>query len=139
MRAKGFSVIEAVVASAILIVGLGSLAQLFVTSTRATGAAGARSQAAILAADKMEQLRTLAWTVDPAGLPASDPALSASPSDALDRDVVGFSDQPGGWTRRWSVQPLAASPADTIVVQVRVVAPGGAEARMTTVRTRRAN
>jgi hypothetical protein len=139
VRAHGFSVIEAVIASAILITGLASLAQLFVASTRATGAAGMRSMAAILAVDKMEQLRVLAWTVDHAGLSVSDSGLSASPPDALDRDVAGFSDRPNGWTRRWSVQPLPANPGDTIVVQVRVITPGGEEARMTTVRTRRAN
>ena len=139
MRDNGFSLLEAIVASAILIAGILSLAQLVAASSRATAASGVRSLAAVLVVDKMEQLRALRWTVDDAGAPVSDPQLATSPADALERDVPGYVDAPAGWTRRWSVQPLPSDPLDTIVLQIRVVGTGGAEARMATVRTRRAN
>jgi len=139
VRDNGFSLVETLVASAILITGIVSLAQLVVVSSRARAAAGARSLAALLVVDKIERLRALPWTVDDAGAPVSAPELGVSPADALERDVPGYVDAPGGWPRRWSVQPLPSDPADTLVVQVRVVTPGGADVRMATVRTRRAD
>lgn len=139
MREDGFSLLEAVVASAILITGVFSLAQLVVSTSRAAAASDARSLAAMLVIDKMEQLRGLRWTVDAGGLPANDPGLAPSPGDALERDAPGYADAPGGCTRRWLVQPLPSDSTDTLVLQVRVITPGGAEARMTTVRTRQAN
>ena len=128
MRDNGFSLVETVVATAMLITGIASLAQLVVVSSRARAAAGAQSLAALLVVDKIEQLRVVPWT-----------NLAISSADALERDEPGYADRPGGWTRRWSVQPLPSDPLDTLVVQVRVVAPAGADVRMTTVRTRHAD
>lgn len=136
---RGFSIIEAIVASAILVAAAGAFAQLWVLSSRALAVAGARSDATLLAIDKLEELRSLAWTVDAAGLPVGNPGLAASPADALDRDEDGFSDRPGSCRRRWWIRPLAADPANALVLQVRVIAPNGAEVRFTTVRTRRAD
>ncbi|HEY3381658.1 MAG TPA: type II secretion system protein [Vicinamibacterales bacterium] len=64
--------------------------------------------------------------------------LTASPPDALSRDTPGFVDYldaDGGWigngasppfgtgfVRRWSIEPLAESPADTLVLRVLVIA-----------------
>jgi len=138
MRSDGFSLVETAIAAALVTTGLVALAQLAVASTRAGHAAGARTLAVLLAIDKMEQLRALAWTVDGAGQPVSDAALGPSPSDALDRDVDGFVDRSAEFTRRWSVRPLPSYDG-TIVVQVRVVTAGGDEARLATLRTRRAN
>ncbi|HZT75596.1 MAG TPA: prepilin-type N-terminal cleavage/methylation domain-containing protein [Vicinamibacterales bacterium] len=138
MRADGFTLLEAVIATAILATGLASLAQIAALSTRATNAAAARSVATLLAIDKLEQLRALQWTVDRAGMPASDAGLATSPGDALDRDADGFVDHPPGATRRWSIQPLPPYAADALVLQVRVIA-GGQDVRLVTVRARRAN
>lgn len=141
MRANGFSLLEAVVASAILITGVASLAQLVVAASRARAGAGAHSHAAVFVVDKMEELRALRFTVDADGAPVSDPRLAPSPADALERDTPGYADAPDGFARRWSVQPLRSDPLDTLVLQVRVTAsggvPGGTDVRMTTVRTRR--
>ena len=87
--------------------------------------------------------------------------LRPSPSDALDRNTAGYCDfldaqgRPlggGGVTppvaasfvRRWSVIPLAASPANALLLQVRLLSPeaarqGSSEASaitLTTVRSR---
>jgi hypothetical protein len=85
--------------------------------------------------------------------------LSPSPVGALDQDIVGYVDfldgngavlaDPRGvpaFTRRWSIAPVASNPANTLLLQVRVVRgnssgsrrlPG--EARVATVRTRKAS
>jgi len=136
---RGFSIIEAIIASAILVAAAGSFAQLWILSSRALAVAGARTDATLLAVDKLEELRSLTWTVDAVGLPVSAPGLAASPADALDRDEDGFADHPGAYTRRWWIRPLAADSANTLVLQVRVIAANGADARLTTVRTRRAD
>jgi hypothetical protein len=139
VRAHGCSLVEVVVAMAMLAAGLTALAPLMVQSARTTTASGNRTIAALLAADKVEQLRALAWTVDAAGLPVSDPALSGSPLDALDRDISGFVDHVGSWTRRWTIQPFPSWPADVVVLQVRVLGTLGDDVRLVAIRARRAN
>jgi Tfp pilus assembly protein PilV len=124
--ARGFSIIEAIVAAGLVAAALGSLTQLAVTSRRATTTASARSTAALLAVDKMEELRS----------GASPPA---SPIDALDRDANGFTDRLGSFTRRWSVQALPANAAGAVVLQVRVLAAPSIDVRLVTVRTPRAD
>ncbi len=139
MDQRGFSIVEVIVASGLLIAAIASVAQLVVMSARATAVAGARSMAAAIAIDKMEQLRGLAWTVDAAGNPVNDPALAESPVDALDRDVAGFSDRVGAFARRWWIRPLPIAPADGLLLQVRVIAWDGHDVRLATVRARRGN
>ena len=56
----------------ILTVALMSLAQLFALSTRANFSARSNTYAAMLAQQKMEQLRGLTWGYDILGLPVSD-------------------------------------------------------------------
>jgi type II secretory pathway pseudopilin PulG len=106
-RERGFSLIETLVAIALLIAVAVSLAPLFSSGQRSNHRARALTMASMLAAEKMEQLRSLAWSFDPLGLPLTDtsadlrvsperPAggtgLRASPADALDRDVDGYCD-----------------------------------------------
>ena len=138
MPPRGFTTAEAVVALSLLVAILASLGQAVFSATRATTRAAARSTAVILALDKMEQLRALKWTIDAGGAPVSDPALASSPADALQRDVAGYMDARAGYVRRWTVRPLSGS-ADTLVLVVRVIARGGVEAQVATVRTRRGN
>lgn len=107
MRAPGFSLIEVLVAITVLTVGVASLAQVFVLATRANTDAGAISLAAVLAAQKMEQLRALAWSTDALGAPTTDggtdtavvpeelaggTGLSPSPADALAANTSGYCD-----------------------------------------------
>src|SRR3982751_2113275 len=71
-REGGFSLLEVLVASTIMAVALTTLAQLFVMSTNANTGAKTTTYAALLAQQKMEQLRGLAWGFDNLGLPVTD-------------------------------------------------------------------
>ena len=68
----GFSLIEAMVATVILSVAVVSLADLLATATRDNMASRSTSRAVILAAQKMEQLKGLAFAVDDGGTPVTD-------------------------------------------------------------------
>ena len=69
---SGFSLIEVLAATVILSVALLSLAQLFAVSTRGNHSSRSQTAAALLAQQKMEQLRGLTWGFDIIGLPVSD-------------------------------------------------------------------
>jgi len=70
--ARGFSLVEVIVAMLVLSVGLISIAQLFAVSTKGNTAARANTFTVMLAEQKMEQLRALTWGFDTVGLPVSD-------------------------------------------------------------------
>jgi prepilin-type N-terminal cleavage/methylation domain-containing protein len=106
-RAHGFSLLEVLIATAILASGVTALAQLVTIAIRANVSARAATSAALLARAKMEQLRQLAWSVDATGAPVSDLTadiasepnrptggygLSASPPDALVQLRLGYCD-----------------------------------------------
>ena len=145
---RGFSLIEVLVATTLTTVATVGLAQLAVMSARANHIARSSSLASALAAQKIEQLRALAWTLDAAGNPVSDvvtdtavvpespsggTGLTDSPPGALTQDTAGYCDYidgagrslggpplPAGavFVRRWSIQSLAAN--ETLLVQVSV-------------------
>jgi len=121
----GFSLIEVLVATAIITVGVASLAQLFGAAANANRLAATTSTTLLLAEQKMEQLR-------------SETGLSASPPGALSVDTAGYVDYldqsgvplgtdsmtvPAGtaYICRWSIEPLPSSPVNTIVLQVSVI------------------
>jgi prepilin-type N-terminal cleavage/methylation domain-containing protein len=104
---EGFSILELLVAIAVLSVAVVWLAQLFDLSTRANASAKRTTYASLLAQQKMEQLRGLTWGFDALGLPLTDtssniaavpesstggPGLAPSPSNSLDRNVDGYCD-----------------------------------------------
>src|SRR5436190_4441281 len=68
----GFSLLEVLVATTILAIALSALAQLFAISTKSNVSAKSTTFAALLAQQKMEQLRGLTWGFDPLGLPLTD-------------------------------------------------------------------
>jgi Tfp pilus assembly protein PilV len=138
----GFSLIEALFATAVLIVGAGSLAQLVALSAQANRGSRNLTLSSVLAGQQLEQLRAT-----PFG------ELAPSPPGTLVRDTSGYVDfldatgSPVGrssdaeFTRRWSVEPLPASPATTLVFQVIVTTKrdrGPIDARLVGVKTRRA-
>lgn len=164
-NAGGFSLLETLVATTVLTVAVGGLAQLFILATRANRSAGATTHAVLLAQQKMEQLRSLTWRFEDDGSPSSDAGLAPSPVNALDANASGYCDAvdrfgrvldggvAGGaaFFRRWSIEPLPSNPGNTIVLQVRVVRAAAAspgrlaasarvadEARLVSVRTRKA-
>jgi type II secretory pathway pseudopilin PulG len=105
--AGGFSLIETVVATALLATAVVSLAQLFGLATSTNTSARKTTYATVLAEQKLEELRALAWGYDAAGLPFSDTSsdtaavpetatggtgLTPSPAGVLDRNIAGYVD-----------------------------------------------
>ncbi|HEY6362426.1 MAG TPA: hypothetical protein VIX63_15040, partial [Vicinamibacterales bacterium] len=83
--------------------------QLLVLAARANGTARHMTIGSMLAAQKVEELRSTPWSVRGEGI------------DRIDE-----------FTRRWAVSPLGVDPARTAVIDVRVT-PGGV--RLVTLRT----
>src|SRR3954468_22280397 len=90
----GFSLLEVLVASTIMAVALTTLAQLFVMSTKANQGAKTTTYAAVLAQQKMEQLRGLAWGFDTLGLPITD--ISTNIAKVPEEANTGTGLAPGG-------------------------------------------
>src|SRR6185369_13200459 len=104
---SGFSLIEVMVATGLLVTALVTLAQLFVISTRSNLGSHNTTYAAVLAEQKLEELRALAWGYDTQGLALSDTTtnttvspetptggtgLSPSPSTSLQSNTSGYVD-----------------------------------------------
>ncbi len=105
---SGFTLIETLVATAIMAVVALGVAQLFVIATDANRAAKQQTSATTLAEQKMEQLRGLTWGFDTSGLglPISDTStnlavdppdnsgagLNPSPPGTLDENTPGYCD-----------------------------------------------
>ena len=104
---SGFSLLEVMVATALLASALVSLAQLFAMSTRSNIGSRNTTYAAVLAQQKLEELRSLAWGFDQVGLPISDistdttqtpenpvggTGLSPSPQTSLNENTSGWVD-----------------------------------------------
>jgi hypothetical protein len=154
---RGAALVEVLVAFALL-AGAGCAGvQLVAWSMRALWVSSAETRAAILAEQKLHDLRGLTWTVGADGQPISDftttlavdpPAsggsgLAPSPPGTLEDSVPGFVDyldDDGRWVgtgtlpppsaafvRRWAIVPLAVDPDHTVVLQV-LVAPMAAGA-----------
>jgi prepilin-type N-terminal cleavage/methylation domain-containing protein len=105
--AAGFSLLEVMVATALLATALVSLAQLFGMATRSNIGSRNTTYAAVLAQQKLEELRSLAWGFDQSGLPISDittdttqvpeppiggTGLSPSPQTSLGENTTGWVD-----------------------------------------------
>jgi prepilin-type N-terminal cleavage/methylation domain-containing protein len=106
---SGFSLIEVLAAMVILSVSLVSLAQLFALSTRSNFSARTNTYAALLAQQKMEQLRGLTWGFDVLGLPVSDVTTDLSASD----EVNGCPESAGGPGTGLSPSPWGSLQANT--------------------------
>lgn len=123
---SGFSLVEVLVASVVLMVGLIAVAQMFVISTNTNREARRVTTTAIMAQQKIEQLRALAWGFDDFGLPISDyssnvsvtpptstggSGLLPSPANALTTSTTGFVDyldEYGAWVGTGTTPPPAA-------------------------------
>ncbi len=130
----GFTLLETVVATGILVTALAGIAQLLALSVRSTRDAGSQAAALAAADDKIEVLRSLALTFDPVGAPITDPGL-ATAGGGLDDDTAGFVDHVdanGGvvdadidgpraaFTRRWRITPLNLFVPEALVIEVCV-------------------
>lgn len=126
----GFTLVEVLVAAALLMTVWLAAARLFMSSSAANAGARGATLATVLAVEKLEQLRALA---------VDDPALALSPPDAIAIDVDGYHDAPvAQYVRRWSIEPLPSYPGSGVVIAVLVTrTTGRGEAYLTTVKTRK--
>lgn len=105
--ARGFSILETLMATTLMVVAVASLGQLFALSTQRNTSSKNTTFAAVLAQQKMEQLRSLRWGFDTLGLPTSDTTtdttvvpetaaggtgLSPSPTNTLQQNTLGYVD-----------------------------------------------
>jgi hypothetical protein len=100
------------VATMLLALALVNLAQLFGVSTQANVNSRSTTYAAVLAEQKLEELRALTWGFDDAGLPISDSTtntavspetpnggtgLEPSPVNSLQENTPGYVDYVDAW------------------------------------------
>jgi prepilin-type N-terminal cleavage/methylation domain-containing protein len=133
-RECGFTLIEVLVASALVVSVIGGLAQLAAKGVAQSHAARTSGAALALAQGKLEELRAATWSYDASGVGVSDPALAESPADALSADRDGWGDaadefgRPRATTdiervvyrRRWFIGRFNAADPDTLVLKVCV-------------------
>jgi type II secretory pathway pseudopilin PulG len=94
--AAGFSLIEVLIATLLLATALTTLAQLFGVATRSNIDARSTTYAAVLAQQKLEELRGLTWGFDPQGLPISDVSTNTAVSPETPTGGTGLAPSPAG-------------------------------------------
>ena len=92
--ADGFSLIETLVATALLATAVAALAQLSGLAARSNTSSRNTTYAALLASQKLEQLRSLAWRFDEQGLPVSDLTTDTTVSPESPEGGTGLSPSP---------------------------------------------
>ena len=160
MSTKGFSLIEVLIALALLVVAVLGVLQLVALALSTTNSARVQTLTVALASARLEQLRALTFDVDDTGSATTDLDTNLStatpgpggsglaPGGALDSSVGGFVDhldRVGQWvgnsttvpadavyTRRWAVTASSLA-ADVLVLEVAVfpvVSPIGGASRV---------
>ncbi len=117
-NARGFSLIEALIALLVLSFGMLAIAGFQVTLSRSSDLAKQRSEAVRLAQQKMESLRAYG-RVDPP--PIGSPAVVNYTNDVVSGPPVGFPDVTttnADFTRTWTVTANATNTEKWINVQV---------------------
>jgi len=84
--AAGFSLVEVLIATMLLATALVMLAQLFALSTQSNIGARNTTYTAVLAQQKLEELRALTWGFDTQGLPISDTSTNTAVSPETPAD-----------------------------------------------------
>ena len=126
----GFSLLEAVVAAGLIAGACAALAQLLAVSIANNVSARSASVAAVLAAQKMEQLREGPWETAGGGID-----YVGESGDVLGRGAT--MPPAAAYVRRWRADPLPAG-ADVLVLQVTVATRQGRDAaRLLTLRARK--
>lgn len=134
---EGFTLIEAVVATGILIVGLVAISNLMFVAISSNSIANWQTGSTFIASEKLEELRSTSFT---------DPLLADSPVDSLDVDQPLYNadvtvDGLGVFHTRWRIQTVAAVSPNLkfIAVQTEIRGPLSRRTRaeFTTLRARR--
>ena len=152
---RGFTLVETLIATGLLITAIAGLAQLFALSVRSARDAGQFGVALAAAQDKLESLRALRFGYDEAGATVTDPRLNGTPVASLSRDAAGWvdwldasgaglADAHGAvYVRRWRITTMAADEPEAIAIDVCVFDirsadrdPHHADACLATVRVR---
>ena len=113
---RGFTLIEALVATLVLTVGLVATAELLAVSVRMHMLGRNSSTATRLAQDKFEEMMKMNFATNP----AISPVTCAT---ALTSNVANCFDAPAGsgYTRRWQVQAGPGGNASLRLVTIRVI------------------
>lgn len=152
---RGFTLVETLVATGILVTALAGIAQLFILSTHLTRQANTAGAALVAAQDKLETLIAAPFDYDSTGGVVTDAGLELSPPSSLDEDIdpfVDWIDASGApsdtaddsvFVRRWRVSAMSSGAPDSVGVEVcvfRMPADGvtarAADACLSTIRTR---
>ena len=157
-KQSGFTLLETLIATGLIVTAVAGLAQLFALSVRFTRDAGQFGVALVAAQDKLETLRSLAFGYDEGGEPTTDPGLRVSPAHTLAGDVepyVDWLDERGSvvggasgaagaaYVRRWRIGEIAVDEPQAIAIDVCVfrwpgvnAEPAHADACLETIRVR---
>ena len=128
---RGFTLLEALIATALLvIISLGS-AQLFTIAIARNLSAREQLAMSLLASTKVDDLAAA----------AAEGTIELSPSDSLERGTAGWTDvsvhagRP--YVRRWRVSQVPGYADDVVAIAVRVTPEAGSgDVRMVTIRER---
>lgn len=152
---RGFTLLETLFATGILVTAVAGIAQLFVLSVRFTRESGQFGVALASGQAKIESLRALTYGFDEAGAPITDARLAPSPESSLSSDMAPYADwldasgsevdEPdvAVYVRRWRISALDDHVPDAIAIEVCVFrapagerGPNAAEACLATIRAR---
>lgn len=131
----GFTLLETVVATGVLVTALAGIAQLIALSVRSTRDAESQAAALVVAEDKIERLRSLHYGYGSLGELITDPGIVHTATQSLDQDTTGavdFVNDQGAavdvnvpahgavFTRRWRVTPIDSFVPEAVAVEVCV-------------------
>jgi len=133
MDQRGFTLIETLVATSLLAGALVALAQFVGAGAQSGAAARARALTALMAEQKMEQMRALPWATIAAG--DTTEYLDASGNERCPRALTPCGD--AVYVRRWAATPAPFSAGILIIeVEVRLVGKGHGSTTLVTARAR---
>lgn len=155
LRTRGFTLVETLIATGLLVTAMAGLAQLLALSVRFTRDSIQFGVALAGAQDQLEAVRALRFGYDEGGQIVTDPRLTPSPIASLTEDVEGYVDWLDGsgtvlpdghgaeYVRRWRITAIAADEPEAIAIDVCVFTvrsanrdPLHADACLATVRVR---
>jgi prepilin-type N-terminal cleavage/methylation domain-containing protein len=150
-REDGFTLAEVLIALVLVAITTIGVAPLIALAALSARTSHSRTWSCLLAASKLDELKTLSLAFDASGGPLTDTTTDASadplraggtglgpsPPDSLDRNVPGYVDYLDGtgqwvgagatrpasavYVRRWNIAPLPGDPANTVLIRIVVV------------------
>ena len=119
--ARGFTLLETLIATGIVVTAVAGLAQLVAFRAGLTRASYESAVALAAAQQKLEALRALEYGFDDGGLPIADPRLApAEYVDWLDASGVEVEEADAAFVRRWQITALETTEPSLIGIEVCV-------------------